>query len=134
MANTLITVTTILALLSTSATLSVTSRKFYTNVRGAHEKYIRLWTEILVLRDVVDECHGVLDRVEAPQHVRESLISCFEMGEKVAKLAHEASEGIDSGRSRIMVAIQLVTRDDELTKTAAIFRERVVLLRDMCSE
>ena len=134
MADGLVVATTLLALISTTATLSVTLSKLVTNVRGAVDKFERLMIEIVVLRDVVYECHEILDRVEAPRHVRESLISCFELGREVEQQAHNASEGINSGRHHLKVAIRLVLHDDKLTKAAAVFRERVVLLRDMCSE
>ncbi|KAL8742249.1 MAG: hypothetical protein Q9190_005240 [Brigantiaea leucoxantha] len=123
-----------LALISTSATLTVTLSKFVTSVRSAPAKFRRLVTEILVLQDVVDECHEVLGRVEAPRHVRESLISCFETGQEVEKLARSASKNMNADRRPLIEAVKLVLRDDELTRAAAVFRERVVLLRDMCSE
>ena len=134
MADGLIAVTTIFAFLSTSATLAVTVSKFVRDVRSAPGKFKRLFTEIVVLRDVVDECYGILDRSDAPRHVRDSLISCFESGKEVEALAHQFDKGITSGGSQLRASVKLVLKDDELTKTAAVFRERVVLLRDMCSE
>lgn len=94
MASTLIVTTSVLALISTTAILTVTLSKFRTGVKNAPKKYKRLWTEILVLQNVVYECHEILDQVEAPQHVRESLISCFEAGEEVERLAQSASQGL----------------------------------------
>ena len=134
MADPLTTVIVALALISTSTSLAVTISKFIAGVRNAPKKYRRLWTEVLVLREIVDECHQILDRVKVPKHVWESLISCFEMGQEVEDLLHKAQGHIDPDRQRIMVAIRLVLRGDELTKAATIFRERVVLLRDICSE
>ena len=136
MADGIILVTSLFALVSTSTSLLVTASKFTTNVRNAPTKHKRLLAEIHVLRDVVDECHEVLGRVKAPQHVRESLISCFDMGKEVAELLYKARGGapISFDTLPLKEAVRLVLRDDELTKAAAVFRERVVLLRDMCSE
>ena len=124
----------ILALVSTSATLTTTISQYITRLRGAKEKFKRLQTEILVLQDVVYECHQALDVAEAPPHVRESLISCFDEGQEVVALAERASRGMGDRKQSLWTVFRLIHNDDELTKTAAIFRERVALLRDMCSE
>lgn len=114
MAESLIVTTSVLALISTSASLGVTLSKLYRNVRGAPEKLQRLFREIAVLRDVVDECHEVLDRSEAPRYVRESMISCFELGEEVVRVAQIVSRGVEgNGRQKYMAAIRLALRDDE---------------------
>ena len=134
MADTLIAATSILALLSTSTTLIVTLSKFAKHVREAPDKYTRLVTEMEILRDVIDECHEVVHDTQAPRHVREVLISCFDMGEKFRSMLHAFREDKHSRFPRTLMAIRLVLHDEELTNTAVTFREKAVLLRDICSE
>ena len=122
---------TLAALLGGFTTRSIL--RVLTKVKRADEMFLRLWTEIDVLRKVVDECHEALDRLEAPAHVRHSIITCFEARERMERLARSAIRNKAPGTSR-WNRIRLVVIEKELTEYVATFRARVVLLRDMCSE
>ena len=103
-----------------------------------------LQQEISVLRGVVDECYRTVSDgpVEVPPHVKDLLIACFDHGREIDQLAMQAENaaGLFSAStamrisSKLKTALFILSREKELSTATAIFRDRVGLLRDACSE
>lgn len=97
--------------------------------------------ELEALQGVVEECyrtvHGV---VEAPPHVKDLLYTTYGQGEEIDELAREAVEVVDrtAGLGRVMSRIKtvsfIVRSEKRLSSEIAVFRDKVGLLRDACSE
>lgn len=137
----LVVTTSILALVSTSGALTTSLLSLKGDLTRAPAAHYSLLREVAVLRDIVDECTHTLDGLsQVPVHIRQTLISCFEAGEKV----HALLEMRKFVPPRVgaadfpgwLPAFKLYTysRKKDLAGEVSQFRERVYLLRDMCSE
>lgn len=104
-----------------------------------------LKNEIGVMRGVVDECFRTVDEgpIEVPPHVKDLLVSTFEQGEEVERLAFKASQvalGSSTASpvrklfSRMKAMYFILSSEKHLTSAVATLRDKVGLLRDACSE
>lgn len=100
-----------------------------------------LLNEVMALRGVVDECHETIigGPVQAPPHVKELLITCFEQGKEVEKGIEKAAESIRNLSSTMLSRLKMVffilsSQGKELDSSVAVFRDKVGILRDACSE
>lgn len=126
----------VLVLGSTTSLRSL--KRDITRAPAAHDLLLR---DVAFLRDIVDECTHTLDGLsQVPVHIRQTLISCFEAGEKVhalLKMRKLVPPRVgDEIFPRWVHAFKLYTysRKKDLAGEVNQFRERVHLLRDMCSE
>jgi hypothetical protein len=101
--------------------------------------------EVGAMRGVVDECYRTIDEgpIEAPPHVRDLLVATFEQGMEVEELAVKASDAVSGAQSTSKTRIVfsraksmyfIIRSERALTSAVAIFRDKVGLLRDACSE
>ncbi|KAL1875248.1 hypothetical protein Daus18300_003319 [Diaporthe australafricana] len=100
-----------------------------------------LLNEISALRGVVDECYETVNDgpVQAPPHVKELLITCFEQGKEVEAFIERAAESRQQLSSTMlsrlkMMSFILSSQGKQLDSSVAVFRDKVVILRDACSE
>ncbi len=103
-----------------------------------------LQKEIVVMRGVVDECYQTISDgpIESPRHVKELLYTTHKQGEevegRVVKMIH-ADRDLGWGiLGRIVSIIRMMLlglgQEKEADSEVAIFRDKVGLLRDACSE
>ncbi|KAH6990123.1 hypothetical protein EDB80DRAFT_165068 [Ilyonectria destructans] len=141
MESTLVVTTSILALASTSGALTTSLLSLKRDLTRAPAAHYSLLREVAVLRDIVDECTHTLDGLsQVPVHIRQTLISCFEAGEKVhillemRKFVSPRVGAADFPGWLPAFKLYTYSREKDLAGEVSQFRERVYLLRDMCSE
>lgn len=131
----------ILAILSTGGALITSLLSLKRDLNRAPAAHRSLRREVAVLQEIVDECAHTLDGLsQVPVHIRETLISSFEAGQKVHALLE--MRRFESPRVDFAhfygwyLAFKLYTFswEQDLAGEVSQFRERVYLLRDMCSE
>lgn len=100
-----------------------------------------LLNEVSALRGLVDECYETVNDgpVEAPPHVRELLITCFEQGKEVEYVIERAGDSRRRLSSTMLSRLKMVffilsSKGKQLDSSVAVFRDKVVILRDACSE
>ena len=97
------------------------------------------------MRGVVDECYRTIDEgpIDAPLHVRDLLLAAFEQGMEVEELAVKAWDAVSGAQttsfstrifSRAKSMYFIIRSERALTSAVAVFRDKVGLLRDACSE
>lgn len=100
-----------------------------------------LQIEVSTLRGVVDECYETITGgpVQAPPHVQELMIACFEQGKEVEEFIVRAAEprpdpsSVILSRLKVMLFI-LSSQGKQLDSSVAVFRDKVGMLRDACSD
>lgn len=133
----LIVTTSVLALVSTTASVVTNAFSLRGNVSRADRIFESLENEVAILREVVEECYNTLEDIsESPLHVRRTLISCFEAGQEVESVMHESPRPTARGSLGVIQQWRLYqfSKDRDLNGMVSTFRQRVYLLRDMCSE
>lgn len=100
-----------------------------------------LQQEVSALRGVVDECYETVTGgpVQAPPHVKELLIACFEQGREVETVIERAAESRRNLSSTVLSRLKMLffilsSQGKELDSSVAVFRDKVGILRDACSE
>ena len=100
-----------------------------------------LQQEVSALRGVVDDCYETVSGgpVQAPAHVKELLIACFEQGRDVDEVVQMAAETRRNLSNTILSRLKMVlfllsSQGKQLDSSVAVFRDKVGTLRDTCSE
>jgi hypothetical protein len=143
--STVLIVSTAVSLLSATLGVVNTGTEAYRSSTLFPNRMNRLLQEVSALRGVVDECYETVSGglVQAPPHVKELLIACFDQGKEIEQVLERAEESrrnfSSTTLSRLkmllkMLSFILSSQGKQLDSSVTVFRDKVGMLRDACSE